>query len=121
MKKLLIIVLETDPFDSTTLATICAQATVAAAMEYEVELLLTGQCWVLARAQMAATVAVSDHGDQTLTDLFNEAHDAGVVIKVCPPPNSRWSDDFLDVVAETVGNTYVISEAMSDDTVSFTY
>lgn len=121
MKKLLIILLDTDPFDATTLATIFAQATVAAAMEFEVELLLTGQCWVLARESMARTIAVADHGDQSLTELFNDAHEAGVIIKVCPPPNSKWSDELLACVEETVGNTYIISEAMSDDTVTFTY
>ena len=32
-----------------------------------------------------------------------------------------WGDDLIPEVSETVGAAYIISEAMDDDTVTFTY
>ncbi|MBD3610598.1 MAG: peroxiredoxin, partial [Gammaproteobacteria bacterium] len=32
-----------------------------------------------------------------------------------------WGDDLLDDISETVGGAYIISEAMDDNTVTFTY
>ncbi len=120
-ERLLILLADTDPFDGTTLVTILSQATVAAAMEFQVELLLTGQCWVLAKENMAASLEVASEGGRTVAQLLEQAHAAGVRIKVCPPPHTQWSDGFLDVIDETVGSAYIISEAMNGDTVVFTY
>lgn len=119
--KLIIVLLETDPFDSGTVVTIASQASVAAAMEFQVEIILSGQCWVLAKETVARSIDVGDRAKRNVADLFAEAHAAGVSFKVCPPPETEWEDVFLDVIDETVGNAYIISEAMNDDTVSFTY
>ncbi len=119
--KLMILLVDTDPFDGTTLVTIVSQATVAAAMEFDVELLLTGQCWVLAKENMARSLELPAENGRTVADLLHQAHEAGVKIKVCPPPHTEWSDGFLEAIDETVGNAYIISEAMDNDTVIFTY
>jgi predicted peroxiredoxin len=53
--------------------------------------------------------------------LMKEAHAAGVKFKVCTPTLEIWGDDLIPEITETVGGAYVISEAMDDDTVTFTY
>jgi len=117
----MILLVDTDPFDTVTLVTIVSQATVAVAMEFDVELLLTGQCWVLAKENLARSLEIPSEGGRTVAELLHQAHAAGVKIKVCPPPHTEWSDGFLEAIDEIVGNAYIISEAMDDETVTFTY
>ena len=54
-------------------------------------------------------------------DYMKEAHSAGVVFKVCTPTLDIWGDNLIPEISETIGSAYVISEAMSDGTVTFTY
>ena len=119
--KLLIILVDSDPFDTTTLVTVFSQAMVASAMEFPVELILTGRCWVLAKENMARSLEIPTHAGYTVADLLREAQEAGVIIKVCPPPHTEWSDGFLAAINETVGNAYIISEVMDGETATLTY
>ncbi|NIR60317.1 MAG: peroxiredoxin [Gammaproteobacteria bacterium] len=119
--KLLIVMVNTDPRDPPELGAPFFQATVAAAMEYEVELVLTGRAGELAKKGVAENLYVQEGSTKSVYDFIKDAHEAGVHIKVCTPTLDLWGDDLIPEVEETVGGAYVISEAMDDDTVTFTY
>ncbi|MBU1192303.1 MAG: peroxiredoxin [Gammaproteobacteria bacterium] len=118
--KLLIIMANADPNNGSELGVPIYQATVAAAMEYEVEIVLTGRCAVLAKPSLAEKLFVQE-GGKSIYDFIKDAHEAGVIIKVSTPVLEQWGDDLIPEIFEIVGEAYVISEAMNDDTVTFTY
>lgn len=119
--KLLIIMLNTDPKNPPELGAPFFQATVAAAMEYEVEIILTGLAGSLAKKGVAEKLHVIEGSDKTVYDIMKDAVEAGAKFKVCTPTLELWGDDLIPEICETVGGAYVISEAMDDDTVVFTY
>jgi uncharacterized protein len=119
--KLLIVLLHADPADGYESGAPFLQATVAAAMEYEVELVLSGRAGELARKGVAENLFLREGGAKSVFDLIRDAHEAGVVIKVCTPTQGLLDGDLIPQIAEVVGEAYVISEAMNDDTVTFTY
>lgn len=119
--KLLIILVNTDPSNPAEASAPFFQATVAAAMEYEVEIVLSGRAGELAKRGFAEQIAVQGAASKNLYDFIRDAHEAGVVIKACTPALELWGDDLIPEISETVGGAYVISEAMNEDTVTFTY
>lgn len=119
--KLLIIMVNTNPSNPTELGAPFFQATVAAAMEFEVEVILTGRAGELAVKGVAENIFVQEGSEKSVYDFMKDAHEAGVVFKVCTPTLDLWGDDLIEEINETVGGAYVISEAMDDDTVTFTY
>lgn len=119
--KLLIIMVNTDPRNSTELGAPFFQATVAAAMEYEVEVILTGRSGELAKKGVAENLYVQEGSSKSVYDYIKDAHEAGVAFKVCTPTLELWGEDLIPEISETVGGAYLISEAMNDDTVTFTY
>ncbi len=119
--KLLIIMVNTDPNNGAELGAPFFQATVAAAMEYEVEVILTGRSGELAVRGVAEKLYIKPDSKQTVYDYIKEAYEAGVKFKVCTPTLDLWGDDLIPEITETIGGAYVISEAMDDNTVTFTY
>ena len=119
--KLIIIMVNTDPSNPSELGAPFFQATVAAAMEFEVEVILTGRSGELAKKGVAENLFVQEGSDKSVYAFMQDAHEAGVVFKVCTPTLDLWGDDLIPEIEETVGGAYVISEAMDDDTVTFTY
>lgn len=120
-EKLLVILMNTDPANPSELGTPFLQATVAAAMQYEVEILFTGRAGELARPGVAETLRFRQDGERTVLDLIREAVEAGVKMKICTSNLELWGDELIAEIDETVGAAYVISEAMDDETVTFTY
>ncbi len=120
-EKLLIVMVNTDPSNPTELGAPFFQATVAAAMEYEVEIILTGRAGELAKKGVAENIFLEENGRRSVYEYIRDAHEAGVRFKVCTPTLDLWGHDLIPEIEETVGGAYVISEAMDDDTVTFTY
>jgi len=119
--KLLIIMVNTDPSNPSELGAPFFQATVAAAMEFEVEVVLTGRAGELAKKGVAEKIFIQPGSPKSVYDFIKDAHEAGVKFKVCTPTLDLWGEDMIPEIEETVGGAYVISEAMDDDTVTFTY
>ena len=119
--KLLIVMVNTDPSSPTELGAPFFQAAVAAAMEYEVEVILTGRAGELAKRGVAEKLHVQEGSPKSVYDFMKDAHEAGVKFKVCTPTLELWGQDLIPEIDETVGGAYVISEAMDDDVVTFTY
>ena len=119
--KLLIVMVNTDPSNNAELGAPFFQAAVAAAMEYEVEVVLSGRAGELAVKGVAEKLSVAEKPGKTVYDFIKEAHEAGAVFKVCTPTLELWGDELIPEIEETVGGAYIISEAMNDATVTFTY
>ena len=119
--KLMIIMVNTDPSNPSEMGAPFFQATVAAAMDFEVEIILTGRSGELAKKGFAESILAQEGNNKTIYDFIKEAHDAGAVLKVCTPTLELWGDDLIPEISETIGAAYVISEAMSGNVVTFTY
>lgn len=119
--KLMIVMVNTDPRDPAELGAPFFQATVAAAMEYEVEVVLTGRAGELAVKGVAEKLHVKEGSPKSVYDFMKDAHEAGVKFKVCTPTLELWGEDLIPEIEETVGGAYVIAQAMDDDVVTFTY
>jgi len=120
-KKLLIILANSDPENAQEIGAPLFQATVAAAMDHDVEIVITGNTGLLASAGHAESLEINHDTHRTIYDVIKEAHKAGVIFKVCAPSVQIWGEDLIPEVDESVGAAYVVSEAMDDDTVTFTY
>ena len=119
--KLLIVMVNTDPARSAELGAPFLQAQAAAAMEYDVEVVLSGVSGRLAVRGVAESLRTHEGARKTIYDLMREAHQAGVVFKVSTTTVEIWGQDLIPEVEETVGGAYIISEAMDDETVVLTY
>lgn len=119
--KLLILMVNTDPSNGPELGAPFFQATVAAAMEYEVEVVLTARAGELAKKGVAENLYVKPGSPKSVYDFIKDAREAGVRFKVCTPTLELWGTDLIPEIEETVGGAYIIEQAMSDGVVTFTY
>ena len=119
--KLMIIMVNTDPANGSELGAPFFQATVAAAMEYEVEVILTARSGELAKKGVAEKLYVKEGSPKSVYDFIKDAHEAGVHFKVCTPTLELWGEDLIPEIEETVGGAYVVQQAMDEDVVTLTY
>ena len=119
--KLLIVMVNTDPARSAELGAPFLQAQAAAAMEYDVEVVLSGVSGRLAVRGVAESLRTHEGARKTIYDLMREAHQAGVVFKVSTTTVEIWGKDLIPEIEETVGGAYIVSEAMDEETVVLTY
>lgn len=119
--KLLVVMANADMATPSEFQPPLLQATVAAAMGYEVEVLLTGRAGQLAIKGEAEKLVFKEEDNRTVLDHIKEAREAGVSFKVCTPVLQFWGDDLIPEIDETVGGAYIINEAMDDNVVTFTY
>ncbi len=117
----MIIMLNTDLANPSELAAPFLQATVAAAMEFEVEIIFTGRAGELAKTGVAEKLYIEEKAGKTVYEIMKDALEAGVIFKICTSTLDIWGEDLVPEISETVGDAYIISEAMDDDTVTFTY
>jgi len=119
--KLIVALVNADPRNLLQISLPILQATVAATMEYNVEVIFSGQAGQVAMKSFALEVKQVQTEEKNIYDIIKEAYDAGVVFKICTPALDAWGDDIIPEINEIVGGTYLISEAMDEDTVTFTY
>jgi predicted peroxiredoxin len=119
--KLLIVMMNSNPQEAIEVVPPISQAIVAAAMEFDVEMVFTGRSAGLLKKGVAAQIPLAADRTATVHDLIKEAVQAGVHFKVCSAGIEQWGEDIIPEVEETVGGAYIISEAMDNATVTFTY
>ncbi|QPC98389.1 MULTISPECIES: DsrE/DsrF/DrsH-like family protein [Qipengyuania] len=123
--KLVIIMANTDPANGEELGAPIFQATVAAAMEYEVEVICTATSGKLMKKGVAEKLVVKPGSPKTVYDFIKDAHDAGVKFMCCSPNLDLFDmtkDDLIPECSDIVGGAYLIEQIMEeDDTKVLTY
>ena len=123
-KKLLIVMANTDPRNGEELGAPIFQASVAAAMDYEVEVICTATAGRLMKKGEAAALVVKPGSPKTVYDFIKDAHAAGVKFYCCSPNLDLFNmtkDDLIPECSGIVGGAYMIEEIMESDCKVLTY
>jgi predicted peroxiredoxin len=123
-KKLLIVMANTDPRNGEELGAPFFQASVAAAMDYEVEVICTATSGSLMRKGVAEKLFVKSGSPKSVYEFIKEAHEAGVTFKCCSPNLDLFDmtkDDLIPECSGIVGGAYLIEEVMETDCKVLTY
>lgn len=116
--KLLIIMVNTDPRNGEELGAPFFQAAVAAAMDYEVEVVCTATSGQLMKKGVAEKLVVKEGSPKTVYDFIKDAHGAGVKFYCCSPNLDLFDmtvDDLIPECEGIVGGAHVIEQVMEDD------
>ena len=116
--KLLIMLVNTDPKNGEELGAPFFQATVAAAMDYEVEVVCTATAGKLMKKGVAEKLVVKEGSPKTVYDFIKDAHDAGVKFYCCSPNLDLFDMTKEDLIPEcegVVGGAYVVEQVMEGD------
>lgn len=117
-EKLVIIMVNTDPRNGEELGAPFFQASVAAAMDYEVEVICTATAGRLMKKGVAEDLTVKPGSPKTVYDFIKEAHEAGVKFYCCSPNLDLFEMTEADLIPECegiVGGAHVIGEIMEND------
>ncbi len=123
-KKLLIVMANTDPRNGEELGAPLFQASVAAAMEYDVEVICTATAGRLMKKGVAESLVVKSGSTKTVYDFIKEAHEAGVKFYCCSPNLDLFDmtkEDLIPECAGIVGGAHMIEEIMEGDGKVLTY
>jgi uncharacterized protein len=124
-EKLVIIMVNTDPRNGEELGAPFFQASVAAAMDYEVEVICTATSGSLMKKGVAEKLVVKERSPKNVYDFIKDAHEAGVKFFCCSPNLDLFDMGKEDLIPECegiVGGAYVIEQVMEcDDTRVLTY
>lgn len=120
-KKLLIIMSNSDPAQPEGCYAPLFQATIAAALSHDVEVVFTGISVQLAVGNNAEKAKINLETHRTIHDIIKEAHQAGVAFKACNTSLKMAAEELIEEVEERVGAAYVVGEAMDENTITFTY
>ncbi len=123
--KLLIVMANTDTRNGEELGAPIFQATVAASMDKQVEVICTATSGRLMKKGVAENLYVKPGSPKSVYDFIKDAHEAGVKFLCCSPNLDLFNmtkDDMIPECSGIVGGAYLIEAAMDDDdTVVMTY
>ena len=123
-KKLVIVMANTDPRNGEELGAPIFQASVAAAMDYEVEVICTATAGCLMKKGVAEKLFVKQGSAKSVYDFIKDAHDAGVKFLCCSPNLDLFDmskEDLIPECAGIVGGAYLVEEVMEGDAKVMTY
>jgi predicted peroxiredoxin len=117
-RKLIIIMVNTDPRHGEELGAPFFQASVAAAMDYEVEVICTATAGQLMKKGVAEKLEVKPGSGKSVYDFIKDAHEAGVKFYCCSPNLDLFDMTEADLIPECsgiVGGARLIEEVMEND------
>ncbi len=117
-ERLVIMMVNSDPSNGEELGAPIFQATVAAAMEYEVEVICTATAGKLMKKGVAESLYIKQGSEKSVYDFIKDAHEAGVKFFCCSPNLDLFDmtvDDLIPECEGIVGGAYVIEQVMEDD------
>ena len=123
-KKLVIVMANTDPRNGEELGAPIFQASVAAAMDYEVEVVCTATAGRLMKKGVAEKLRVKEGSPKTVYDFIKDAHEAGAKFFCCSPNLDLFNmtkDDLIPECSGVIGGAYLIEAVMEDDAKVLTY
>jgi len=116
----MIIMVNSDPRNGEEMGAPFFQATVAAAMDYDVEIVCTATSGQLMKKGVAEALRVKTGSDKSVYDFIKDAHEAGVKFYCCSPNLDLFNMSESDLIPECsgiVGGAHVIEEVMENDDV----
>ena len=116
--KLVVVMANTDTRNGEELGAPIFQASVAAAMEYEVEVICTATSGRLMKKGIAEALHVKKGSPKSVYDFIKDAHEAGVVFYCCSPNLDLFDMTEQDLIPECggiVGGAYLIEAVMEED------
>ena len=108
----------TDPRNGEELGAPIFQASVAAAMDYEVEVICTATAGRLMKKGVAETLVVKPGSPKSVYDFIKDAHEAGVKFFCCSPNLDLFDmkqEDLIPECSGIVGGAYLIEEVMEGE------
>jgi predicted peroxiredoxin len=123
-RKLVIVMANTDPRNGEELGAPIFQASVAAAMDYEVEVICTATAGQLMKKGVAEKLFVKAGSPKSVYDFIRDAHEAGARFYCCSPNLDLFNmtkDDLIPECEGVVGGAHLIEEVMDEDTRVLTY
>jgi predicted peroxiredoxin len=123
--KLIIVMANSDPRNGEELGAPIFQATVAAAMEYEVQVVCTATAGRLLKKGVAEKLVVKEGSPKTVYDFIKDAHEAGVKFYSCSPNLDLFDmteEELIPECSGIIGGAALIEQVMEeDDTRVLTY
>jgi predicted peroxiredoxin len=123
-RKLLIVLVNTDPRNPEELGAPFYHAAVAAAMDYEVDVICAATAGKLMRTGVAEAIRIKAGQDKTVYDWIREAHGHGARFWACPANLALFDMTEADLIPECrglMGAAAMLQNIMSDDTRVLTY
>ena len=123
-KKLIIVMANSDPRNGEEIGAPIFQATVAAAMDFEVEVICTATAGRLMKKGVAERLWVKEDSPKNVYDFIKDAHEAGVKFYCCSPNLDLFDmskDDLIPECSGIVGGAHLIEEVMETDAKVLTY
>jgi predicted peroxiredoxin len=123
-KKLIIVMANSDPRNGEEIGAPIFQATVAAAMDFEVEVICTATAGRLMKKGVAERLWVKEGSPKSVYDFIKDAHEAGVKFYCCSPNLDLFDMSKEDLIPECdgiIGGAYLIERVMEDDSEVLTY
>ena len=123
-RKLLIVLVNTDPRNPEELGAPFYHAAVAAAMDYEVDVICAATAGKLMRTGVAEGIRVKAGQDKTVYDWIREAHAHGARFWACPANLALFDMTEADLIPECkglMGAAAMLERIMSDDCRVLTY
>ena len=123
-RRLLIVMLNTDPRNVEELGAPFYHAAVAAAMDYQVDVVCTAAAGKLMMKGVAETLHVKAGHPKTVYDWIKEAHDQGAKLWACPANLELYDISEEDLIPECsgmMGAAAMIQDIMDGDCRVLTY
>src|SRR4030081_1905585 len=102
-RRLLILLVNTDPRNAEELGAPFYYAAIAAAMDYEVDVLCTATAGKLLLKGVAEKLCVKPGDPKTIYDWIKEAHDQGARFWACPANLELFDKSEVDLIPECSG------------------
>ena len=123
-RKLLIVLVNTDPRNPEELGAPFYHAAVAAAMDYEVDVICAATAGKLMRKGVAEAIRIKPGHDKTVYDWIRDAHSNGARFWACPANLDLFDMTEADLIPECkglMGAAAMLQNIMSDDYRVLTY
>lgn len=117
-RKLVIVLVNTDPRNPEELGAPFYHAAVAAAMDYEVDVICAATAGKLMRRGVADAIRIKADNPKTVYDWIREAHENGAQFWACPANLGLFDMTAEDLIPECrglMGAATMLQSIMSDD------
>jgi predicted peroxiredoxin len=117
-RRLLIVLMNTDPRNVEELAAPFYYAAVAAAMDYQVDVLCTATAGKLMFKGVADALLIKPGNPKTVYDWIREAHDQGAKFWACPANLELFDkaeDDLISECSGLMGAAAMIQDVMEGE------